>query len=183
MVGLDLGGRQWGLQTTGLVRGPWVHAPELEIGQRLEGPAAPVIVIDENLENLSCFFLKEIVSIIASASGRLGGSSRRSTPFHVHELSIVCVDCRWASHGSADGHLGCLHVLAAMDVYVHTLLVDVGFHLFLVFLLVSLGALGVPPAMSCGSGQCHADTSAPGSWVRSSGVCLGPDGGVRWRAR
>ena len=56
MVGLDLGGRQWGLQTTGLVRGPWVHAPELEIGQRLEGPAAPVIVIHENLENLSCFF-------------------------------------------------------------------------------------------------------------------------------
>lgn len=56
VVGLDLGGRQWGLQTTDLVRGLWVHAPELEIGQRLEGPAAPVIVIDENLENLSCFF-------------------------------------------------------------------------------------------------------------------------------
>ena len=55
------------------------------------------------------------------------------------------VDCRWASHGSADGRLGCLHVLAAVDVCVHTLLVDVGFQLFLVFLLVSLGALGVPP--------------------------------------
>lgn len=65
----------------------------------------------------------------------------------------------------------------------HTLLVDVGFHLFLAFLLVSLGALGVPPAMSCGSGQCHTDTLAPGSWVLSSGVCLGPDGGVRWRVQ
>lgn len=30
---LDLGGRQWGLQTTGLVRGLWAHALELEIGQ------------------------------------------------------------------------------------------------------------------------------------------------------
>lgn len=33
VVGLDLGGRQWGLQTTGLVRGLWVHTLELEIGQ------------------------------------------------------------------------------------------------------------------------------------------------------
>ena len=93
------------------------------------------------------------------------------------------MDRRWASRGSADGRLGCLHVPAAVDVCVHTLLVDVGFHFFLAFLLVSLGALGVPPAMSCGSGQCHTDTLAPESWVLSSGVCLGPDGGVRWRVQ
>ena len=73
-------------------------------------------------------------------------------------------------------------VLAAVDVCVRTLLVDVGFHSFLVSLSVSLGALGLPPTVSCGSRQCHIDTLAPG-WVPSSGVCLGPDGGVRWGVR